>query len=112
MQYGRTQEILYELNKIKDQHKDDKAFQKEYQELMSVPVYVDSPLATSATEVFRNNLDLFSEDIQKFILNGDNPLDFPGLKFTQSTEESKALNESEDPCIIISASGMCDARKN
>ncbi len=106
---GRTQEILYELNKIKDQHKDDKKFQKEYKELMEIPVYVDSPLATSATEVFKKNIDLFSHDIQQEIMQGDNPLEFSNLRFTQSVEESKALNESTDPCIIISASGMCDA---
>ena len=105
---GRTQEILYEINKIKDQHKDDEAFKKKYEELMNVPVYVDSPLAVSATEVFKKNEDLFSDDIKEFMERGDNPIDFPDLKFTQSVEESKALNESNEPCIIISASGMCD----
>lgn len=105
---GRTQEILYELNKIKDQHKDDDKFQQEYQNLMRVPVYIDSPLAVSATEVFKKNMDLFNPEIQEFIKRGDNPLEFPGLKFTRTVEESKALNESNEPCIIISASGMCD----
>ena len=105
---GRTQEILYELNKIKDQHKDDAKFQEEYKNLMNIPVYVDSPLAVSATSVFKNNMDLFSDEIQDFIKKGDNPLEFPNLHFTQSVEESKALNESNEPCIIISASGMCD----
>ncbi len=105
---GRTQEILYELNKIKDQHKDDKKFQEEFKTLMKVPVYVDSPLAVSATQVFRNNMDLFDDEIKEFISRGDNPLEFPGLHFTQSVDESKALNESDEPCIIISASGMCD----
>ena len=105
---GRTQEILYELNKIKDQHKDDEEFQKKYQTLMNIPVYVDSPLAVSATEVFRKNMDLFDDEIKEFISRGDNPLEFPGLHFTKSVDESKALNESNEPCIIISASGMCD----
>lgn len=105
---GRTQEILYELNTIKDYHKDDEEFQKEYEVLMNTDVYVDSPLAVSATQVFKKNMNLFSEEIQEFISRGDNPLDFPGLHFTQSVEESKALNESNEPCIIISASGMCD----
>lgn len=105
---GRTQEILYELNQIKDQHKDDEKFQEEYKNLMNIPVYVDSPLAVSATEVFRKNMNLFDDEIQEFIKRGDNPLEFPGLRFTQSVEESKALNESNEPCIIISASGMCD----
>ena len=105
---GRTQEILYEINKLKERHLDDKEFQKEYETLMKAPVYVDSPLAVSATEIFMNNMDLFSPEIQKFIKKGDNPLEFPGLKFTRTVDESKALNESDEPCIIISASGMCD----
>ena len=105
---GRTQEILYELNKLRDQHLDDEEFQRKYRMLMEVPVYVDSPLAVSATEVFKKNMDLFSDEIKVEIESGDNPLDFDGLKFTRSVEDSKALNESKEPCIIISASGMCD----
>lgn len=101
---GRTQEILYELNKIKDLKKDDKEFTKKYATLMKTKVYVDSPLATSATEVFEKNMDLFKPEIQEFIKSGDNPLDFPGLSFTQTVEESKALNMSDEACIIISAS--------
>ena len=53
-------------------------------------------------------MDLFDDEIKEFISRGDNPLEFPGLHFTQSVDESKALNESNEPCIIISASGMCD----
>ena len=104
---GRTQEILYELNKIKE-NTDDEEFKKKYDRLMKVPVYVDSPLAISATEVFKENTDLFDDDIKEKMERGDNPLEFPGLKFTQTAEESKALNESSEPSIIISASGMCD----
>ncbi len=104
---GRTQEILYEMNMLKAK-KDDEVFRKKYETLMKANVYVDSPLATSATEVFKENMDIFDEETQKVIQSGDNPLDFPGLKFTQSVEESKALNESNEPCIIISASGMCE----
>ena len=104
---GRTQEILYELNRIKDK-KDDEEFSKKYQKLMSVPVYVDSPLAISSTEVFKENMNLFNEETQAIINEGDNPLEFNGLKFTRTAEESKALNESEESSIIISASGMCE----
>ncbi len=104
---GRTQEILYELNKLKEK-KDDEEFIREYETLMKSPVYVDSPLAISATEVFKENTDLFEDEIKEEILRGDNPLEFPGLKFTMTTEESKALNEDPTPSIIISASGMCD----
>lgn len=104
---GRTQEILYELNKIKEV-KDDEKFIKEYETLMKAPVYVDSPLAISATEVFKENMDLFDEETQADISKGDHPLEFPGLKFTVTADESKMLNEDPTPSIIISASGMCE----
>lgn len=104
---GRTQEILYELNKIKDT-KHSEEFYKAFQKLMTVPVYVDSPLAISATEVFRENMDLFDDETKALIQSGDNPLDFPGLQFTRTADESKELNEKNESAIIISASGMCE----
>lgn len=104
---GRTQEILYELNKLKEV-KNDEEFLKKYDTLMKAPVYVDSPLAISATEVFQNNMDLFEEEVKEEMRKGDNPLEFPGLQFTRTADESKALNESTKPSIIISASGMCE----
>ena len=104
---GRTQEILYELNRIKEvEHSEE--FYKKYQRLMSVPVYVDSPLAISATEVFKENMNLFNEETQEIINEGDNPLEFDGLKFTRTADESKELNAREESSIIISASGMCE----
>ena len=105
---GRTQEILYELNKFKTSANDTPEFDRRFDLLMHTPVYVDSPLAISATEVFRENMDLFDEETRELIKRGDNPLEFPGLKFTQTVEESKELNESDESCIIISASGMCE----
>jgi len=105
---GRTQEILYEINNLKDIKSEDEEFKKKYNTLMRAPVYVDSPLAISATEVFRENVDLFDEETRAEIERGDNPLEFPGLKFTVTSDESKALNEDPTPCIIISASGMCE----
>ena len=105
---GRTQEILYELNKIKESKEDSPDFDMRFEILMHTPVYVDSPLAISATEVFKENMDLFDDETKELIQRGDNPLDFPGLKFTQTVDESKALNESDESCIIISASGMCE----
>ena len=104
---GRTQEILFELDKIKDS-KNDEEFIKEYETLMKTPVYVDSPLAISATEVFKENMELFDEETQAEIEKGNNPLEFPGLHFTVTADESKSLNENGVPSIIISASGMCD----
>ena len=104
---GRTQEILYELNRIKDTSEDEK-FLKQYEILMRTPVYVDSPLAISATEVFKENMNLFDEETQELMKSGKHPLEFPGLQFTRTPDESKALNENPEPKIIISASGMCD----
>ena len=104
---GRTQEILYELNKLREE-REDEAFIEKYEKLMKAPVYVDSPLAISATEIFRQNMDLFEEEVRQEIEHGDNPLEFPGLQFTQTADESRALNESSIPSIIISASGMCE----
>lgn len=100
---GRSQDIIYELNSKREVY--DAKMKKFYE----VPVYLDSPLAVSATEVFRNNLDCFDEEAREYIENGDNPLDFEGLIFTRSADESKALNEQKDSKIIISASGMCEA---
>lgn len=104
---GRTQEIVYELNKLKE-NRDDEEFIKKYKTLMSVPVFVDSPLAISATEIFRENTDLFDDEVKEEMEKGDNPLEFPGLQFTRTADESKALNESNQSSIIISASGMCE----
>ena len=104
---GRTQEIVYELNKIKDQT-DDEEFKRKYDKLMKIPVFVDSPLAISATEIFRDNADLFDDDVKEAMQKGDNPLEFKGLQFTRTAEESKALNERNESSIIISASGMCE----
>ena len=104
---GRTQEILYEINHLRDDMKDEE-FRRKYNTLMKAPVYVDSPLAISATEVFKENMDLFDEETQEEIMRGDNPLEFSGLQFTRTAEESKALNEDTKPSIIISASGMCE----
>ncbi|MBR6253402.1 MAG: MBL fold metallo-hydrolase [Clostridia bacterium] len=103
---GRTQEILYEIQKTKQS--DDLEFRREFDEIMDAPVYVDSPLATSATEVFLRNLDSLDESVQQEIREGKKPLDFPELRFTQTVEESRALNENANKSIIISASGMCE----
>ena len=105
---GRTQEILYELDKLKEDYGQDEEFARKYEKIMNVPVYVDSPLAISATEVFKKNTDLFEEEIREKIKRGDNPLEFRGLQFTRTAEESKELNEDWRPSIILSASGMCE----
>ena len=100
---GRTQELIYELNRYYE-------YDNEYSnELKKLKVYVDSPMAYNATEVFKNNAQVYDEEMREFILRGDNPLDFPGLEFTKTSEESQAINMDRSPKIIISASGMCEA---
>ena len=100
---GRTQELIYEFNRFYLERPEYK------NELEKLTVYIDSPMATSATEVFRRNAQVFDEETKAYILKGDNPLDFPNLRFTRSTAESQALNMDRKPKIIISASGMCEA---
>ncbi len=98
---GRTQEILYEINKY--------AQKAGYAEKLSkIPVYVDSPLAVNATHVFEEHPNYYDEDALSYLLNGDNPLDFENLHFVETSDESKALNEDMTPKVIISASGMCE----
>ncbi len=100
---GRTQEVIYALNKEEEKYKDHRT------KFMRTPVYVDSPMAISATKVFRDNMDCFDDEAKEYIRNGDNPLDFENLNFTETAIESRALNTDEQSKIIISASGMCDA---
>ncbi len=100
---GRTQELLYELNKVYDG-------KTEYTEkLKNVPVYVDSPMAVDATEVFRANAQAYNQEMKDYILSGDHPLDFRGLHYARTSEESQRINVDMVPKVIISASGMCDA---
>ena len=100
---GRTQEMIFEFNKFF-------ADNSEYKDqLKDVMIYVDSPMAGAATEIFKKNAQVFDEESKDFLLHGDNPLDFPNLVFTRSSEESKALNFDKTPKVIISASGMCEA---
>ncbi len=100
---GRTQELIYELNRFYEGH-------SEYKDaLKNINVYIDSPMATSATEVFRRNAQVFDDETRDYIMRGDNPLDFKNLKFTRTSEESRALNFDPSPKVIISSSGMCEA---
>ncbi len=98
---GRTQEILYEINKYLE---DDEISE----ELSKVPVYVDSPLAVNATKIFETQHEYFDEEALNYLIKGDNPLAFDNLYFVETSEASQALNEDMTPKIIISASGMCE----
>ncbi len=95
---GRTQEILFALNQLEIENR-----------LPAVPYYVDSPLSLKATEIIKSYPQYFNARIQKILLNDENPFGFRGLKFTKSVDDSKMLNYSKDPCVIISASGMAEA---
>ncbi|MDD4363279.1 MAG: MBL fold metallo-hydrolase [Atribacterota bacterium] len=100
----RAQDIIYELNQYYDQiiAVKDKSY-------LDIPVYIDSPLTISATEIFRRNPDCFDADTLELIKQGYNPLDFKNLHFTKTAQESKELNASRESKVIISASGMCTA---
>ncbi len=99
---GRTQEMLYFLRKIKEE-----GSIKDYPDFQ---VYVDSPLAVDATTVFnKNETECFDAEAMELVNKGINPISFNGLNLSITTEESKAINDDEEPKVIISASGMCEA---
>jgi len=95
---GRTQELVYILDQLVTADK-----------LPRVPVYVDSPLAVNATTIFGAHPECFDDQLNEYMLLDDNPFGFNNLHYIRATEESKKLNSMEDPCIIISASGMANA---
>ena len=99
---GRTQEMLYFIREIKN-----RGLVRGHD---SFPVYVDSPLAVEATGIFLQcDLDFVDDEMAAIVRRGENPLVFPGLHTSVSTDESKAINADAEPKVIISASGMCDA---
>lgn len=95
---GRTQEIVYLLDQLAGAGK-----------LPRVPVFVDSPLAVNATEIFINHPECFDEQVHRYMVNDDNPFGFRNLEYVRSAEASKALNSMEEPAIIIASSGMMNA---
>lgn len=96
---GRTQELVYSLNRMISER-----------ELPPIPVYVDSPLAVQASQIFREFPQYFDEETNEFIRENRHPaLMFKGLTYIGSVEESKALNDRKEPMVIISASGMAEA---
>ncbi|MFH0991033.1 MAG: MBL fold metallo-hydrolase [bacterium] len=95
---GKTQEFLYVLFKLYDDGR-----------LPSIPIYVDSPLAVNATEVFRKHPECFDEETSAYIQQHEDPFGFGRLRYIRNVEESKKLNDLKEPCMIISASGMCEA---
>ena len=99
---GRTQEMLFFLRKIK--------VGRLVEGWENFEVYVDSPLAVEATGIFQRNLsDCYDEETMELIRQGINPISFPGLKLSITSEESKQINFDMTPKVILSASGMCEA---
>lgn len=99
---GRTQELLYFIREIKERNL--------IPEFPNFEVYVDSPLAIDATTVFNKNVkSCFDEDAMRLVEKGINPLVFPGLKTTITSDESRMINFDSKPKVILSASGMCEA---
>ena len=99
---GRTQEMLYFLRKIKEDNM--------LPEFSGFEVYVDSPLAVQATSIFKEHYsECYDEEAMELINKGINPIAFPGLKLSITSDESRAINFNETPKVILSASGMCDA---
>lgn len=98
---GRTQEMLYFIREI---------LEKNLVKYRNFTVYVDSPLAVEATRIFTDNtFGYYDAEAMKLIKEGNNPLSLPNLKLSVSAEDSKAINDDTTPCVILSASGMCDA---
>lgn len=95
---GRTQDLVYSLNNFYNDGR-----------LPRIEIFVDSPLATNATEIFRMHPECFNNDILEIMESDPDPFGFNTLKYTKSVDESKALNFYEKPCVIISASGMAEA---
>ncbi|HEV8322969.1 MAG TPA: MBL fold metallo-hydrolase [Myxococcota bacterium] len=93
---GRTQEVLYHLSRLRAAGT-----------LPHVPVYVDSPLAIDATEVFMKHPECFDEEMRQVMARGESPFSYPELHFTRSPDESKKLNEDNAAKVVIAASGMC-----
>lgn len=95
---GRTQEIVHNLDQLANEGL-----------LPRIPVYVDSPLAVNATGVFLAHPECFDADLLEYMRSDDNPFGFERLNYIRDAEKSKALNGMQEPMVIISASGMCEA---
>lgn len=95
---GRTQEILFSLNQLELENR-----------LPPIDYFVDSPLSTTVTETVKKFAHLFNKNIQKILETDQDPFSFRGLRYVRSVDESKSLNFRNEPCVIISASGMAEA---
>lgn len=95
---GRTQEIVYSLSKLFDSEVIDR-----------IPVFIDSPLSTKATDIFRLHPECYDKEFSDLIFNGNEVFELPNLRYVKDVEESKSLNSLNESCLIISASGMAES---
>ena len=95
---GRTQQIVYFLNKLREAGRMPR----------EVKLYIDSPLSQKATRIYANHREVYNEEARTLIARGIDPLEFPGMVFVGPPEESMALNDMPGPMVIIAASGMCE----
>jgi len=95
---GRTQQVVYSLHKLHEQKR-----------IPDIPIYVDSPLSVNATEIFRLHPECYDQETRKFIKNHNSPLIFHNLTYIRDVEKSKKIQKINQPMIIITASGMCEA---
>ena len=95
---GRTQQLVLLLHELIDAKR-----------IPSIPMYVDSPLAINATEVFRKHPECYDEEARKYLTEGNDPFGFYRLQYVRSAEDSKKLNSLRTPALILAASGMCEA---
>jgi len=95
---GRTQEILYALNQLENENR-----------LPKLDYFLDSPLSITVTDIVKKYKNYFNRTIQKVLEQDDDPFHFTGLKYIEDVEDSKLLNYRNEPCVIISASGMAEA---
>jgi metallo-beta-lactamase family protein len=95
---GRTQEVVYCLNKLQSQKK-----------IPAIKIFVDSPLAVNVTDIFKLHPECFDKETNRMIALDENPFGWGNITYIRDVEKSKRLNKLDEPCIIISASGMCEA---
>jgi metallo-beta-lactamase family protein len=92
----RSQELLYDINEFVEKNL-----------MPPINIYLDSPMAIKSTEVFKKHPECYDQEIKALLKSGDNPFTFPGLTYSESTDNSKRLDHLKEPCVIIAGSGMC-----
>jgi metallo-beta-lactamase family protein len=94
----RAQEVVFAIKKLRESGR-----------LPAIPVYIDSPLTVRITDVFRMHPDCYDAETRALLQDGKSPFEFAGLRYTASVEDSMAIDAAPEPCVIIAASGMCEA---